>query len=64
MRKLIEEFTEEGSTVLDPFTGSGTTGMASVLIDRKFIGCELTPEYIPLAKARIGFAQENKSFFD
>lgn len=64
MKKLVEEFTEEGSTVLDPFTGSGTTGMASVISDRDFIGCELTSEYIPLAKARIGFAQENKSFFD
>ena len=64
MKKLVEEFTEEDSTVLDPFTGSGTTGMASVISDRDFIGCELTSEYIPLAKARIGFAQENKSFFD
>jgi len=64
MKKLVEEFTEEGSTVLDPFTGSGTTGMASVISDRDFIGCELTSEYIPLAKARIVFAQENKSFFD
>lgn len=64
MKALIEEFTEEGSTVLDPFTGSGTTGMASVISGRDFIGCELTPEYIPLAKARIEFAQENKSFFE
>jgi DNA modification methylase len=64
MKALIEEFTEEGSTVLDPFTGSGTTGMASVISGRNFIGCELTPEYIPLAKARIEFAQENKEFFD
>jgi len=64
MKKLVEEFTEEGSTVLDPFTGSGTTGMASVISDRDFIGCELTSEYIPLAKARIVFAHENKSFFD
>lgn len=64
MKALIEEFTEEGSTVLDPFTGSGTTGMASVISGRDFIGCELTPEYIPLAKARIEFAQQNKEFFD
>lgn len=64
MKALIEEFTEEGSTVLDPFTGSGTTGMASVISGRDFIGCELTPEYIPLAKARIEFAQKNKEFFD
>ena len=53
MKKLIEEFTEKGSIVFDPFTGSGTTGIASVMTGREFIGCELTPEYIPFAKARI-----------
>lgn len=55
MEALVKEFTEEGSTVFDPFTGSGTTGIASVKERRNFIGCELTPEYIPLAKARIEY---------
>jgi DNA modification methylase len=55
MEALVKEFTEEGSTVFDPFTGSGTTGIASVKEGRNFIGCELTPEYIPLARARIEY---------
>ena len=53
MKALIEDFTDEESIVFDPFTGSGSTGIATVMNNRTFIGCELTPEYIPLAKARI-----------
>jgi DNA modification methylase/transcriptional regulator with XRE-family HTH domain len=53
MKALIEDFTEEGTVVFDPFTGSGSTGIATVMNNRTFIGCELTPEYIPIAKARI-----------
>ena len=59
MKKLVEDFTVEGSTVLDPFTGSGSTGIACVLTNRRFVGIELTPEYIPLAKTRITHAEEN-----
>ena len=46
----------EGGTVLDPFTGSGTTGMVAVKHGRSFVGCELNPEYIEIAKARIASA--------
>ncbi len=53
MKALIEDFTDEESIVFDPFTGSGSTGIATVMNNRTFIGCELTPEYIPIAKARI-----------
>jgi hypothetical protein len=37
---LIEVLTQPGQTVLDPFTGSGTYGLAAVARDRKFVGCE------------------------
>lgn len=40
--------------ILDPFTGSGTTGEAALRLGRSFIGCELNPEYVKLARARIG----------
>jgi len=43
----------EGDTVLDPFTGSGTTGKVAVELGRRFVGCELSPEYAELAAARI-----------
>lgn len=42
----------EGGTVLDPFTGSGTTAEVARRYGCKFIGCELNPNYLELAKAR------------
>lgn len=44
----------EGGIVLDPFFGSGTTGMVAKQMGRHYIGIELNPEYAELAKARIG----------
>ena len=44
---------EIGDTVLDPFAGSGTTGVVALRHGRKFIGVELNPEYIKLAEERI-----------
>ncbi len=43
-----------GDLVLDPFAGSGTTGAVSVRNNRDFIGCELNPAYVELARRRIG----------
>lgn len=43
--------------VLDPFTGSGTTGAVAVELGRRFIGIELSAEYADLATRRIGSAQ-------
>jgi site-specific DNA-methyltransferase (cytosine-N4-specific) len=43
----------EGDTVLDPFAGSGTTGMVALRHGRSFVGCELNPEYVVLARQRI-----------
>lgn len=57
MRWLVRLVTPVGGTVLDPFTGSGSTGKAAVLEGRSFIGCELTAEYLPIARARIAAAQ-------
>ena len=42
-----------GGTVLDPFMGSGTTGVVSINEGRHFVGIELNPEYVKMAKARI-----------
>lgn len=51
---LVEKFTKEHNTVLDPFMGSGTTGVACKKLGREFIRIELIPEYFEIAKARIG----------
>lgn len=43
----------EGGTVIDPFCGSGTTGMVALRHGRQFIGIELNPEYVAMARRRI-----------
>ena len=43
----------EGGVVLDPFMGSGTTGMVAAMYQRNFIGFELNPEYCKMAEKRI-----------
>ena len=58
MRWLVRLITPEHGIVLDPFTGSGTTGVAACLEGVNFIGCELTPEYWPIIEGRIDFARD------
>jgi site-specific DNA-methyltransferase (adenine-specific) len=53
MRYLVRLVTPKGGLVLDPFTGSGTTGMAAMHEGMKFVGVEREEEYIALARARI-----------
>jgi DNA modification methylase len=51
--KCITYYSYEGWTVLDPFMGSGTTGVAAKNLNRKFIGIELDQEYFKIAQERI-----------
>ena len=53
--------TPTGGIVLDPFMGSGTTGIACKLTDRKFIGIEREEEYIKIAQARIKSAKKEET---
>ncbi len=53
MRWLVRLVTPPGGVVLDPFTGSGTTGVAAVLEDVEFIGIEREASYASIARARI-----------
>lgn len=63
MRWIIERTTSEKDLVLDPFMGSGTTGVACVQLGRKFIGCEISPEYYSIAERRIKEAELQPSLF-
>lgn len=56
MRWLCRLVTPPGGVILDPFTGSGSTGKAAMLEGFRFEGFELTPDYIPIARARIAAA--------
>ena len=55
MEWLIERLTNEGDIVLDPFMGSGTTGVACQNLNRDFIGCELSDEYFKMAQKRLQY---------
>ncbi len=57
MRWLVRLITPPSGLVFDPFTGSGSTGKAAALEGRRFIGCEKTEKYVPIARARIAAAQ-------
>jgi hypothetical protein len=59
MRYLCRLVTPPNGTVLDPFTGSGSTGKAATLEDFNFIGIEQSAEYVEIATARINHAKEN-----
>ena len=57
MAYLCRLVTPPGGTVLDPFMGSGSTGKAAMLEGFNFIGIDLSPEYVEIARARIEHAQ-------
>lgn len=63
MRYLIEKLTRPGDLVFDPFCGSGSTGVACVELDRRFIGVELNPEYAAIARQRIAAARAETPLF-
>lgn len=58
MEYLIKTYTTEGETVLDNTMGSGTTGVACISTNRKFIGMEMDSTYFEIAKTRISTAMK------
>lgn len=63
MSILIEQSTNEGEVVFEPFMGSGTTGVASVQSKRNFIGVEIDDKYFDLAEKRINNATQTLTLF-
>jgi DNA modification methylase len=59
----VTKFTDEGETVLDPFMGSGTTGVACMKLGRKFIGIEKRADYFDLACRRIDAVYRQSDLF-
>jgi site-specific DNA-methyltransferase (adenine-specific) len=57
MQYLVKLITPLGGTVLDPFTGSGSTGKAAILEGFDFIGIELTEDYWPIIEGRLKHAE-------
>lgn len=61
MRRLIAAYTSPGEIILDPFMGSGSTGVVAVQDNRQFVGVEKDPKYFDLACRRIDEAQRQMS---
>jgi len=63
IQPLLNVSTERGDLILDPFMGSGTTGVAAVKLGRKFIGIEIEPKYFDIACRRIQAALDAPDMF-
>ncbi len=63
MAELISDFTNPGDLILDPFMGSGTTGLAAVKLGRRFIGIERDPAYFQVACDRFEAAERQGDMF-
>lgn len=53
MKDLISVHTNKNQLILDPFMGSGSTGEASLLLERRFVGVEMSAEYYEMSKKRL-----------
>lgn len=60
MRYLCRLVTPPGGLILDPFMGSGSTGKGAMLEGFRFVGIDMTPEYIEIARARIQYAYDQR----
>ena len=58
-RRLIKMFSFVGETILDPFTGSGTTSLAAKNLFRNSVGFEINPEFIPIIKEKLEVNQKD-----
>jgi DNA modification methylase len=61
---IVDRFTRPTATILDPFMGSGTTGVAGMKLGRKFIGIEIDESYFRIAAKRIAKAAEVPMLFE
>jgi len=60
LERIIISSTDEGDLVLDPFNGSGTTGIASIRLNRKYVGIDIEDDYLDLTIKRI---QDEETLF-
>jgi site-specific DNA-methyltransferase (adenine-specific) len=61
MLSLLADFTDPGEVILDPFCGSGTTGVAALRLGRRFIGIEKDSKYAALARDRIAAEEQGST---
>lgn len=62
--RLIKMYSFVDDVIVDPFMGSGTTAVAAIMCKRKYIGYEINPEYIDLARMRLDLLKQNQLFLN
>ena len=62
MERLVRLFSDQGELIFDPFTGSGSTGVAALRLGRFFCGWEKEHEYVAIARARLSRTLEQQSW--
>ena len=62
LRRIVSASTNAGDLILDPFMGSGTTGVAAIELGRRFVGIDNEPNFVELAEKRLysAFQAANK----
>jgi DNA modification methylase len=61
-RHFIKLGSDEGDVIIDPFMGSGTTAVACKIMNRRYIGCDINPEYIKVAEERLVNSDDQKKY--
>lgn len=56
LERLVRMFSREDHWVMDPFMGSGTTGLAAIRLNRRFLGVDISPKAVEIAEKAIGEA--------
>jgi DNA methylase len=64
MMALVSDFTDPDEIVLDPFCGSGTTGVACLRLGRRFVGIEKDPKWAALARERLTAEEQNSTLHE
>ena len=62
--RLIQLYAYQDDVILDPFMGSGTTAVSSLISGRKYVGYDISQDYIDLANKRIEPLKKQKRLFD
>ncbi len=64
MEWAIQRLPDKVASIIDPYLGSGTTGVAAVRLEKSFVGIERDPRYFDIACKRIEDAQRQGSLFE
>jgi site-specific DNA-methyltransferase (adenine-specific) len=63
LERIVLASTQEEDVILDPFCGSGTTGVEAIRLGRKFIGIDISEEYLQISKKRLERVANEKERF-